>query len=186
MDPQSPARHGAPPAGGPAQALSYDQTAALTFHHIDYLLHASVRYTQLQAAPPSPNSSVAPSSPSPYSSGGPPMPILVLEAEQRSNGARWIGEFSAKYIEEMSLKTGNFKKFSLFVKMLSSALSKASETVFIDLLTFQDLEALKARKQQSAGMAAGAQKNAVAAAQNKRYIILTYVAEFDKSVERAR
>lgn len=85
----------------------------------------------------------------------------------------------------MSLKTGNFKKFSLFVRMLSSALGKTSETVFIDLLTFQDLEALKARKQQGAQAQAQVQQQraqtaAVAQAQNKRYIILTYVAEFDK------
>ena len=84
------------------------------------------------------------------------MPVLLLEAEQRSNGHRWFGEFSAQYIEEMSLKTGNFKKFNLFVRMLKLALdppaaAAAADTpaqkVFIDLLTPQDLEALKARKQ---------------------------------------
>lgn len=97
-------------------------------------------------------------------------------------------------IEEMSLKTGNFKKFTLFLRMLSSALSQSSETVFIDLLTFHDLEALKARKQAAATAGAGPHQNphplrqqpastaqsAVAASQNKRYIILTYVSEFDK------
>ena len=115
------------------------------------------------------------------------MPILIIEAEQRSNGARWTGEFSAKYVEEMSLKTGNFKKFTLFIKMLSSALSKSSEHVFIDLLTFEDLEALKVRKLQAAGQpipnVTNPQKQQMAQAQNKRYMILTYVVEFDKSVE---
>lgn len=82
-------------------------------------------------------------------------------------------------IEEMSLKTGNFKKFSLFLKMLASALENTSDNVFLDLLTFADLEALKARK--AGGAAAAARpSNSAAAAQNKRYVILTYVAEFDK------
>jgi coiled-coil domain-containing protein 61 len=127
-------------------------------------------------------------------------------------------------IEEMSLKTGNFKKFSLFVRMLSSALgshtsqqqqqqssssssnssssSSSSSSVFIDLLTFQDLEALKARKQQQqqqqqqiggapsqqplTARTQQAHTAAMAQAQNKRYVILTYVAEFDKSVFRLR
>lgn len=228
-----------------SSSISFDQSAALTFHHTDYLLHAYVRYTQphpaAQAAAAAAQQqggagSAAAAAASPYAHS-PPMPILIIEAEQRSNGHRWTGEFSAKCqrhthtltrilarakhtriarvainrfspahcsscsvcaalrcvplwcsdIEEMSLKTGNFKKFSLFVRMLSSALGKTSETVFIDLLTFQDLEALKARKQGAHAHAQTqaqtqqrAQTAAVAQAQNKRYIILTYVAEFDK------
>lgn len=76
----------------------------------------------------------------------------------------------------MTLKTGNFKKFSLFIKMLSTALNKQSDTVFIDLLTYADLEALKQRKLQG-----NTQLNATTNNNNnKRYLILTYVAEFDK------
>lgn len=178
-------------AGVPA-ALAYEQTAALTFHNVDYLLHASIRYASTPGMnmPPSPSSSSLPPSPGLNTTGAPPntMPILVIEAEQRSNGSRWSGEFSAKYIEEMSLKTGNFKKFTLFLKMLSSALSKSSEHVFIDLLTFEDLEALKVRKMHAAGQPPPpmptTQKQQMAQAQNKRYMILTYVVEFDKSGKR--
>ena len=49
-------------------------------------------------------------------------------------------------IEALTKKTENSKKFAVFVKMLSSALSRANDTVFIDLLTTADLEMLKARK----------------------------------------
>jgi coiled-coil domain-containing protein 61 len=49
-------------------------------------------------------------------------------------------------IEEITHKAGNFKKFSLFTKMLGSGFAKASDSVFVDLLTFADLEVLKARK----------------------------------------
>lgn len=62
--------------------------------------------------------------------------------------------------------------------MLLSAVKQASESVFVDLLTYQDLEVLKARK---AGNAAGAlpgTKGVIPS--NKRYLILTYAAEFDR------
>ena len=42
-------------------------------------------------------------------------------------------------LEDITRKTGNFKKFSLFVKMLSTALLNKSDSVFVDLLTFTDL-----------------------------------------------
>lgn len=81
-------------------------------------------------------------------------------------------------IEDITSKTGNFKKFSVFVKMLLSAVKAASESVFVDLLTYQDLEVLKQRKAGGAAQSAGAAKPA--ASSNKRYLILTYAAEFDR------
>jgi hypothetical protein len=42
-------------------------------------------------------------------------------------------------IEELTKKTGNFKRFYMFVNMLISALNHKSESVFIDLLTYSDL-----------------------------------------------
>ena len=49
--------------------------------------------------------------------------------KQKDDGQRWHGEFSANYIEEVTHKTGNFKKFSVFSKMLASSLRQ----VFIGL-----------------------------------------------------
>lgn len=42
-------------------------------------------------------------------------------------------------IEELTRKTGNFKRFPIFVNMLLSAISQRSDAVFIDLLTTSDL-----------------------------------------------
>ena len=42
-------------------------------------------------------------------------------------------------IEDITHKTGNFKRFSVLVKMLTAALAQQSDSVFIDLLTFADL-----------------------------------------------
>ena len=77
-------------------------------------------------------------------------------------------------IEDITAKTGNFKKFAVFVKMLLSAVKQASDSVFVDLLTYQDLEVLKSRKTGQAPPSRPSPAN------NKRYLILTYAAEFDR------
>jgi hypothetical protein len=66
---------------------SYEQSATLVFHQTEYLLHACVRYQQQQSQQ---------SQATPEQQQAAPMPVLVIEAEQRSNGHRWTGEFSAK------------------------------------------------------------------------------------------
>jgi coiled-coil domain-containing protein 61 len=77
------------------------------------------------------------------------------------------------------LKAGNLKKFAVFTKMLASAFSKDTESVIVDILTFTDLELLKARK-------TGTSTNNLASTSTntkqfqKRYVILTYCAEFDR------
>lgn len=78
-------------------------------------------------------------------------------------------------IEDITAKTGNFKKFPVFVKMLLSALKQASDSVFVDLLTYQDLEVLKSRK--AGGQAPPPRTQPP---NNKRYLIMTYAAEFDR------
>jgi coiled-coil domain-containing protein 61 len=60
--------------------------------------------------------------------------------------------------------------------MLCSGFAKEGESVFVDLLTYADLEMLKARKtgQSTSGSVSSSK------AQHKRYIILTYQNEFDR------
>ncbi len=52
--------------------------------------------------------------------------ILPTHVFQKDDGSRWHGEFSSNYIEEVTHKTGNFKKFSVFVKMLGTSLKQVS------------------------------------------------------------
>ena len=47
---------------------------------------------------------------------------VVLDAEEKNTGDLWRGDFTAKYIEEITTKTGNFKKFNVFVKMILESL----------------------------------------------------------------
>lgn len=42
-------------------------------------------------------------------------------------------------IEELTRKTGNYKRFPIFVNMLLSAMAHRSDAVFVDLLTTSDL-----------------------------------------------
>ena len=87
-------------------------------------------------------------------------------------------------IEELTRKTGNFKQFSIFLNMLESAITKSSDSVALDLLTFADLEALRKSKFGSGGGGGGRglTPGKTKAAHAKRYLILTYSVEFDRSV----
>jgi len=104
--------------------------------------------------------------------------LLTLEIEDSDSNERWTGEFTSQYIEEITLKAGNFKKFSTFVKMVCSGFGKENESVFMDILTAGDLEMLKARK---AGKAPSSQSSVSSGGGGgKRYVILTYSGEFDR------
>lgn len=64
----------------------------------------------------------------------------------------------------------------MFIKMLVTALKGQSDAVFIDLLTYSDLEILKSRR----GGCGGPPLQHTIPPNNKRYLILTYAAEFDR------
>ncbi|CAM6045728.1 unnamed protein product [Sphagnum compactum] len=104
-----------------------------------------------------------------------PGDTLCVEAEHKTDGSRWRGDFTSRYIEEITRKTGNFKTFTVFVKMLRSAILQESDSVFVDLLTYQDLEMLKNKKSRGIGV-----HPCQRAPNNKRYLILTYTGEFDR------
>ncbi|RYH04936.1 hypothetical protein EON65_46065, partial [archaeon] len=133
--------------------------------------------------------------------------LLTVEVEDEGSADRWSAEFTAQCrfkailsmysvsanenlilipscsidIEEITHKAGNFKKFSLFVKMLSSAFQKTNESIFVDLLTFSDLEILKARKTgQNMNTSMRSHDSQQSSNHLKRYIILTYTSEFDR------
>ena len=126
-------------------------------------------------------------------------------------------------MEEITARTGNYKKFAVFARMLLAALRRDSDAVAVDLLTYADLEALRARRaggadqtlnpEQNPGDApanapdraadggGGAHGGEASASQNgrnpgknpdgggaagapsganKRYLIMTYAAEYDR------
>ena len=79
-------------------------------------------------------------------------------------------------VEEITQRAGSFKKFAVFLQMLRSALEEGG-SVSLDILTYADLQALKRRK---AGQPEGGAQTSAGAANNKRYIIVTYASQFDR------
>lgn len=71
---------------------------------------------------------------------------LRIQVEEKLSGDLWSNEFASEYVEEIASKTGNYKKYGVFLKMLLSAVTMSSESVFLDILSSTDLEILKSRK----------------------------------------
>ncbi|KAI9004737.1 hypothetical protein BC832DRAFT_592669 [Gaertneriomyces semiglobifer] len=95
--------------------------------------------------------------------------VLTVQLEDVENGYKWAGVFSAAGIEEITTKTGNFKRFTVFVEMLLSSLSKSSQTVHLDFLTIDDLRNMaNDHAQKSSG------------SNQKVYLVLTYAVAFDR------
>ncbi|GFS14599.1 coiled-coil domain-containing protein 61 [Elysia marginata] len=102
---------------------------------------------------------------------------VIVQVEDRLSADQWRASFDAQYIEDLTHKTGNFKQFNIFVSMLESAISKTSDSVCLDLLTYNDLETLRLKKSGAASTNTAPRSSHITA---KRYLILTYTVEFDR------
>ncbi|KAJ3219448.1 hypothetical protein HDU67_001279 [Dinochytrium kinnereticum] len=99
---------------------------------------------------------------------------LNVKLRRESPLAEWTGSFTDQYVEEIAKKTGNFKRFSIFIEMLFSAIRKSSPVVGLDILTNEDLDHLKrGEKQPFAGTSTNISGRKV-------YLILTYAVAFDR------
>ena len=141
------------------------------------------------------------------SSDGGDAPRLHVTVERLSDGAAWRASFTAACalpsailllgaptltpcvaprradLEEMTAKSGSLKRLAVLASMLRAALRGESATVSLDLLTGADLEALKSRRKTGGGAPAPSAEAlwaARASAEGKRYLIVTYAAEFDR------
>lgn len=106
---------------------------------------------------------------------------IEIKVTDKKTLEEWQGSYEASYIESLTQKTGNFKRFDTFISMFKSALLKTSQCVTLDLLTFDDLEMLRSRKthsriysSQNSSQILGPPSN------NRRYLIVTYTVEFDR------
>jgi len=126
--------------------MGFTKTAKLTFHDVPYVLKLSGDRD-----------------------------VLSVEVEDVDDGKRWRAKFASRFIEEITQRTGNAKKFDIFVRMLLSAVAQESDSVYIDVLTARDLEMLRRHANPQ-----GPPTTSTAGQSDKRYLILTYRAEFDK------
>ncbi|TPX61116.1 hypothetical protein SpCBS45565_g07346 [Spizellomyces sp. 'palustris'] len=88
-----------------------------------------------------------------------------------------LNGFILKVIEDICKKTGNFKRFPVFVEMLLSSLKNTNKTVRLDFLTSADVESLKSS---DAPQTRGADLKEPIPCQEKVYMILTYAVAFDR------
>ncbi|ORY42938.1 hypothetical protein LY90DRAFT_27024 [Neocallimastix californiae] len=104
---------------------------------------------------------------------------LVISIKKESTNEIWKGKYTNNYVEEITKKTGNFKKFSVFIEMLFSAIKMSSKTVTLDLLTLNDVKRLRESKgDEERTDTADSNKNKPV--RNKLFLILTYSAAFDR------
>ena len=102
---------------------------------------------------------------------------MDLEVEGKDSADLWKATFDVTAIETMTAKTGNFKSFSVFINMLENAVNQESTAVSLDLFTYDDLESLRKKRQ---GQPENLTHPANTQLANKRYLILTYNAEYDR------
>ena len=106
--------------------------------------------------------------------------ILSVECKENYRGGGiWTSKFTSRFIEEITQRTGNFKTFSVFSKMLLSALNGDSESVTLDLLTADDLERMRYAQQAKTNRNVHLSQPSLSGS-DRRYLILTYQVEFDK------
>ncbi|KAJ3135263.1 hypothetical protein HDU90_003986 [Geranomyces variabilis] len=103
---------------------------------------------------------------------------LVVKLESAQTREAWQSSFTPAAIEDITKKTGNFKRFSVFVEMLLSSLRKSSEIVQLDFLTSDDLESLKSTQRARANPAPDSSDRD--RSWKKVYMILTYAVAFDR------
>lgn len=93
---------------------------------------------------------------------------VSIEAQNLRTGDLWRAEFTSSYIENVTRKTGSFKEYSVFLEMLSDAVADKTDHVYVELLTYSDLLALKTGKHLDKK-----------SSDSKRYLILTYKVKYD-------
>jgi len=104
---------------------------------------------------------------------------LVISIKKESTNEIWKGKYTNNYVEEITKKTGNFKKFSVFIEMLFSAIKMSSKTVTLDLLTLDDVKRLRENKGDDR-LNTAESNSSNKPMKNKLFLILTYSAAFDR------
>eukprot|EP00833_Pecoramyces_ruminatium_P002760 jgi/Orpsp1_1/1176792/evm.model.c7180000059019.1 len=105
---------------------------------------------------------------------------LVISIKKESTNEIWKGKYTNNYVEEITKKTGNFKKFSVFIEMLFSAIKMSSKTVTLDLLTLDDVKRLRENKGDDSRLDTADSNRSNKSMKNKLFLILTYSAAFDR------
>ena len=96
---------------------------------------------------------------------------LTVKLSEKYTLAEWKNSFKKESVEEITRKTGHELSYNKYVEVLNRALSQRDVDCYIDVLTSDDLENLKSRKNGGSNT----KKPSSASSLTKRYIILTYM-----------
>lgn len=108
------------------------------------------------------------------------MEKLNILIEEKLTVQRWKGEWTSKTVESITQRANHEKSYADFVKIFLIALEQKSRRIYIDFLNFQDIQMFKAKR--SNNEEAIKKASSTDALQNtKRYVILTYMTEYDKA-----
>lgn len=110
---------------------------------------------------------------------------LELHLIDEDTQHNWKNKFSAQYIEDITKKLENHKKFSIFVKMLLSGIEGDSKSVMVDILSEKEISLLKTKRKQNTSTSVlessvRSEDTKKKVNPGKRYVIVTYIVEFDK------
>lgn len=94
---------------------------------------------------------------------------MQIIAEDRTKAKIWMGNFSPRFVEDLTTKTGNFKRYHTFVKMLLTGLENKSDSVRVRLLASSQLDELKGSRRVVK----------FSRVDIKKYLVVTYKVEFD-------
>lgn len=112
-----------------------------------------------------------------------------VHLENDETGEHWFNAFTPEYIDEMTRKTGNQRRYDVFTSMLASALEKTSTRrpnsqapldLSLDLLFVEDLERMRDAN-------GGAHNDSVdatiqsAANKSRCFLIVAYAVEFERT-----
>jgi hypothetical protein len=104
---------------------------------------------------------------------------MLLLIEEKLSYNRWRGEYTSQAIEQITQKANGDKTYEQFVRIMLMALEQKTDKIFIDFLTPQDIELLKAKRKSNSQTQ---NKNSSSNPQQstKRFVILTQSTDFDK------
>lgn len=71
---------------------------------------------------------------------------LQIEVEEKLGYKVWCCNFLNQIIESFTAKAGSAKKYETFILMLLQALTQATDSLFIDFRTHQDIQIMQAKQ----------------------------------------
>ena len=99
---------------------------------------------------------------------------LTVNLSEKKSGHRWCNCFKKVFIEQLTKRTGNYKSFDTFLKMVKAVIgSNEINGLSCNIYTVEDLNRLRKEKNENAKCQQDLE--------NKRYLIINYETNFEET-----